>query len=112
MVTHVVPPLAPLPPIPPHVWSRPSLLLHTRPLSLVTQRDAHLFSMNTHFFHDPYIDRQTAEQTRFRVPSSVPITLWDVSKHQLRNPRRPTLISFDAHGQAAGVRGALLNPFI
>ena len=29
-----------------------------------------------------------------------------------RNPRRPTLISFDGHGQAAGVRGALLNPFI
>ena len=75
MVTHVVPPLAPIPPIPPHVWSRPSLLLHTRPLSLVTQRAAHLFSMNTHFSrppHDPYIDRQTAEQTRSRVPSSVP----------------------------------------
>ena len=94
MVTHVVPPLAPLPPIPPHFWSRPSLLLHTRPLSLVTQR-THLFSMNTHFFHDPYIDRQTAEQTRFRVPSSVPlpITLWDVSKHQAQ-PATPNTDKF------------------
>ena len=114
MVTHVVPPLAPLPPIPPHFWSRPSLLLHTRPLSLVTQR-THLFSMNTHFFHDPYIDRQTAEQTRFRVPSSVPITLWDVSKHQAQ-PATPNTDKFwrsrpGSRGQGRASKSFHMNNF-